>query len=391
MTTSSGPCLGGLPGRLENASRRPASLGTTPAGCVSLAIGEPYGGTPAPIVEAAVTALGHGRTGYAPLTGNPDLRDGVAADLGGGLSAANIVLTHGASAGLAAVILALVDAGDRVVIPEPTYSLYADHVALVGGQIVWTANHPDGRLDLDRLADELPGARMVVICNPGNPTGRIYPAPDVRALIEMAAAAGAWVLVDEAYRDLVFDDTPMTSAVSMMCAADNVMVCGTFSKSFAMTGWRLGWVAAPPRAAAAINLVHRSINGALNTFVQDAGLAALALPADHLRIMLAGYRQRRDLVMAMLGDLETVTLAPPQGAFYAFPRIAGCTDSRSLTADLATAGVVVRAGWEFGPSGEGHVRLSFATDLDSLRTGLDRVRNHLGARRSSPGRRSEPA
>lgn len=386
MITAPGPSLGALPVRLDRASRRPASLGTTPAGCVSLAIGEPYGGTPDPIVAAAVTALDHGRTGYAPLTGNPDLRDGVATDLGGGLTAANVVLTHGASAGLASVILALIDPGDRVLIPEPTYSLYADQVALAGGQVVWTANHLDGRLDLDRLAGEIAGARMVVICNPGNPTGRIYPSTDVRALIELAAAAGAWVLVDEAYRDLVFDDTPMTSAVSMMGTADNVMVCGTFSKSYAMTGWRLGWIAAPPSAAAAINLVHRTVNGALNTFVQDAGLAALTLPADHLATMLAGYRQRRDLVMGTLGDLDGVTLAPPQGAFYAFPRIAGCTDSRSLTADLAEAGVLVRAGWEFGPSGEGHVRLSFATDLDSLRTGLDRLVEHLSTGPSPAGR-----
>jgi aspartate aminotransferase len=369
---------GRLPDRLLAGSRRPPSLGTPVPGSVSLAMGEPYGGTPGLVVEAAVDALHRGRTTYSPLTGEPALRTAVAEHLSGGLDARNVVLTHGASAGLAAAVLALVEPGERVVLPEPTYSLYADHVAMAGGEITWVPNTADGRLDLPRLEEQLVGARLVVICNPSNPTGRVCPGPDLAALVEAADRAGAWVLVDEAYRDLVFDGVPFSSAVSLMAAGyENVLVCGTFSKSYAMTGWRLGWVAAPAALADAVNLVHRSVNGALSMFVQDAGLVALTLPPDYLQSMLAGFQLRRDLVVEALGDLDGVHLATPEGAFYAFPRIEGCTDSRALTATLAQNGVLVRAGWEFGPSGEGHVRLSFATDVASLRTGLHRMRDCL--------------
>ncbi|TCP39174.1 aspartate aminotransferase [Tamaricihabitans halophyticus] len=359
------------------ASRRPSTLGIVPEGTVSLAMGEPFGGTPEVVVDAAITSLRRGRTRYAPLTGDPSLRARVARHLGDGVTEAGVVLTHGASAGLAAVVLALVDQGDRVVLPEPTYSLYADHVAMAGGNVDWVSTLPEGGLDLDRLAELVPGSKLVMLCNPSNPTGRILSESDLRGLADLAAAHGAWVLVDEAYRDIVFDAGTFTSALSLSATHPNVVCCGTFSKSYAMTGWRLGWVACGEELAADVNLIHRSINGALNTFVQDAAHVALELPADHLATLVAGFRERRDLVVDALEGLEGVTLARPQGAFYAFPRIEGVTDSRAFTMRLAQRGVLVRAGWEYGPSGEGHVRISFATDLDALRLGLDRLRDYL--------------
>lgn len=367
--------------RLAATSRRPANLGARVDGAISLAMGEPFGGTPQPIVDAAVMALRSGRTRYEPLTGSPRLRARLAEHLtqrsGVALDAGNVVVTHGATAGLAAAILTLVRPGDVVVLPEPTYSLYADHVAMAGGQVRWVACGTTGRLPIDTLARAVAGARMVVLCNPGNPTGRVVPPDDIQALADLTDRHEAYLLVDEAYSDIVFDGLTVTTALTHLLTHPRIVGCGTFSKTYAMTGWRLGWIVARADLADRINLVHRTINGSLATFVQDAALAALDLPAEYIERLRREFEIRRDLVVEALSSVPTVELATPQGAFYAFPRIHGCTDSHEITTRLAADGVLVRAGREFGPSGEGHLRVSFATDLATLEEGLDRLATGL--------------
>lgn len=363
--------------RLAAGSRRPATLGVVPPGAVSLAMGEPFAETPQSVVEAAIRSVSEGRTKYAPLTGLPALRGAMAAHLthrsATRVTADQVVLTHGASAGLAATILAVVNPGDTVLLPEPTYSLYADHVAMAGGRVGWVANHPDGRLDLDALADRMGEAALVVLCNPSNPTGRIVPRGDMEALNALANQHDTLLLCDEAYSEIVFDGLDFFSSLQLTESTDNIICCGTFSKSYAMTGWRLGYVAASPMLADRINRVHRTINGALNTFVQDAGIAALDLPSESLVEMSMAYQRRRDMVMDALSDLPFLAIAKPEGAFYAFPRVECSYSSQELTDLLATrGGVLVRAGCEYGPSGEGHIRLSFATDTATLDEGLAR-------------------
>lgn len=163
--------------RIIKSSRRPQSLGSAQAGSVSLAMGEPDTGTPAAVVDAAIAALNKGRTRYAPMTGSPELRNAIAAQTtskyGRDTNPREIILTHGGSAGLAATIIALINPGDRVLIPEPTYSLYADHVAMVGAECVWVPNHPNGSLNIEGLRQEASSASMIILCNPGNPTGRV--------------------------------------------------------------------------------------------------------------------------------------------------------------------------------------------------------------------------
>ena len=344
-------------------------------------MGEPFSPTDPRVIEAAITALHTGRTRYAPLTGSPELREAIASRLTAkhvvDVESHNVVVTHGGSAGLAATILALVNPGDRVVIPEPTYSLYADQVALVGGEIDYVANRPDGSLDLAALLPRLDGARMVILCNPGNPTGAVQNVQDIRAIEAVIARTGCYLLSDEAYADIVFDGHPFFSALDLVDVPDLVICCGTFSKSYAMTGWRLGFVSAAAPVAQAINLVHRTFNGALNTFVQDAGLAALNVSDDELVAMAASYQQRRDVVVAKLIEIPRVEVATPQGAFYAFPRITSTYSSDDLTQQFADGGVLVRSGAEYGPSGEGRIRISFATDLATLLEGLSRIRNVL--------------
>lgn len=362
--------------RITAASRRPSSLGATPDGAIALSMGEPDSGTPAPVVTAAIDALHAGRTRYTALTGAPALRQALAQKLSGKngeVTADEVIITHGGSAGLAATMLALLNPGDRVLIPEPTYSLYADHAAMVGADAVWVPNRADGGLDLERLREEAPTATMIVICNPGNPTGLVYSDEDIRALGDILAANPDLLLLsDEAYSDIVFDGTTFQSALSLTTVRDQVILCSTFSKSYAMTGWRLGYVIAEKSIAALINLLHRTINGSVNTFVQDAALVALQISDTELRTQAESYEARRDIVTAAFAGIPGLRMLSPQGAFYAFVHIDSDLTSDEMTARFADGGVIVRSGSEFGPSGEGHVRLSFATDPDALQEGLAR-------------------
>ncbi|MBO1268607.1 pyridoxal phosphate-dependent aminotransferase [Arthrobacter cavernae] len=363
--------------RIAASSRRPATLGAAAPGAISLAMGEPDAGTPTAVVEAAVRSLVEGRTRYSPMTGAPALREAlaekIAAEHARPTTPREVVLTHGGSAGLAASMLALVGPGERVLIPEPTYSLYADHAAMVGADVVWVAANPDGSLDLDTLRREAPTARMVILCNPGNPTGRVYSAADLAGVGALLAENPDLLLLsDEAYGSIVFDGLELVSALDLAGVSGQVVYCSTFSKTYAMTGWRLGYVVASGPVADKINLIHRTINGPLNTFVQDAALTALGTPDADLRAATASYQERRDLVLEALKGIPGVEVLAPQGAFYAFPRIESRLSSDEMAARFAQAGVAVRSGSEFGPSGEGHVRLSFATDHASLKEGLRR-------------------
>jgi aspartate aminotransferase len=353
-------------------------------GAISLAMGEPDSNTPQPVVEAAVRALRAGRTRYSQITGSPDLRQEIASHLarsqGLEVDPANVVVTHGGSAGLAATVLALLNPGDRVLLHEPTYSLYADHAAMAGAKAEWISTRPDGSIDLHKLAAAAAGARMLILCNPVNPTGMVFSKDDIEGVgAILRDHPDLYLLSDEAYSDIVFDEIAFTSALELISVRDRVVLSGTFSKSYSMTGWRIGFVCAAAAVAEKINLVHRTINGPLNTFVQDAAVEALRIPDKDLHALSARFQRRRDLVMQHFDGLGAVSVVRPLGAFYAFPRIDSALPSVELAQRLADGGVLVRAGSEFGPSGEGHIRLSFATDEASLEEGLRRFTHIINA------------
>ncbi|WP_344419827.1 pyridoxal phosphate-dependent aminotransferase [Pseudonocardia ailaonensis] len=337
-------------------------------------MGEPTEPTPKAVVDAAIAALRSGRTKYERISGSPSLRAHVAHRLNvegcEAITPENVVVTHGASAGLGATILSLVDPDDVVVLPEPTYSLYADQVVMAGGRVRWVPSAASGRPDLTQLEAAMAGSRLVIICNPNNPTGYVLAPDELARIVRLAGEHGAAVMVDEAYRDIVFEGSAFASAAPLIAENPHVVCCGTFSKSFAMTGWRLGWVLADRRLAQDINLVHRTINGPLNTFVQDAAAVALRLPQEHVDLVVKDLQDRRDMVCERLRDIPGVSLEVPRGSFYAFPRLGG--SSVEWKARLAEAGVLVRAGSEYGPTGEGHIRISFALETAQLRIGMDR-------------------
>jgi aspartate aminotransferase len=370
--------------RMLAGSSRPGGS-VPPPGTVSLAMGEPDFATPEPIVTAAGRALREGWTRYGDLNGDPELREliaGTAARTAGApVSPDQVLVTHGGSSGLAAVFMATVDPGDRVVMPDPTYSLYADQVHLAGGTVVRVPTLPDGHLDTERLAAALPGARMLVFCNPVNPTGAVFGPAELEAAAGAAARAGVLVMADEAYAQFVYDGRPFTSALAVPGLAPRLVLSQTLSKTYAMTGWRIGYVIAPPELSPAVRAVHRTVNASINAAVQRAAIEALTRGPALAAPMLAAYQERRDAVTRWLAAIPGLRCAEPEGAFYAFPRYEADVPSVRLAELLLAGGVAVRPGREFGPAGEGHVRISFAADLATLEEGLARVAKVLAGLR----------
>ncbi|MEV4286308.1 aminotransferase class I/II-fold pyridoxal phosphate-dependent enzyme [Nonomuraea bangladeshensis] len=369
---------------LRRQSRRPA-LAPAPPGAVSLAMGEPDFPTPAPVIEAAAAALRAGHTHYADQKGLPELRAALASRLPGrpgrAWTADDIVVTHGATAALAAVVLAMIGPGDRVVVPEPAYSLYADLVVLAGGTVDFVPLAADLHWDLDALAAALPGAAMMIFSNPSNPTGIVHREQELKALGDLLDGSDTLVVSDEAYHRLVYPGHVMTSALEVDSLRDRTVYVQTFSKTYAMTGWRVGYLTGPREVVDATAHVHRTHNGSLNTAVQHAALAALDLPDGVVDAMVERYRRRRELVVGRLSGVPGLRLVPPEGAFYGFLRYDAGLPSEAVARELAERKVLVRAGAEYGPSGEGHVRISFAASEDDLRTGLARIVRHLGGGR----------
>lgn len=370
--------------RIRENSRRPAG-GSPAPGTVSLALGEPDFDTPAPIVEAMTRALAQGVTHYGDLNGDAQLRDLIASRApASAITADQVSITHGASAALASAIHALVGPGDRIVIPEPTYSLYFDLALFAGAQTVPVPNTVDGQLDVDAIIEAARGSRLVILCNPGNPTGVVLTAESLAEVGRRLAGTDTLVLVDEAYSDIVYT-SEFTSALTIPELADRLVLVHTFSKTYAMTGWRLGYSIAPQPVAQEISRLHRTYNGAPNSAIQRAGIVALTECESHVALMREEYALRRTYVLDRLNAMDAVEVMNPGGAFYAFVRHHVGLSSAEVRAELAAAGVLTRQGDEYGPSGEGWIRLSFAASFADLDLGLTRVETCLAELRDRHG------
>lgn len=368
--------------RIERTSLRVQQPATTPD-MISLAVGEPDFATPPRIIAAAADALRQGLTHYAPQLGEKALCQAlaklVASQSGVEVGSGEILVTHGGTGGLSAAILSIVNPGDRVVIPDPTYSLYADLVNMAGGICVPVPCKEDLHWDLEALEIALRGARLFVFCNPSNPTGIVHSRQEIEALGEIVRANNTLVVADEAYSDLVFADRPFTSALQIEAFRGRTLYCQTFSKSYAMTGWRIGYLAGPAKMIAAAARVHNSLNSSVNTAVQYAALAAVEQCAQDVRDMHKIYAERRELMIAGLNAIPGLTLHQPEGAFYCFPSFAASISSVEMVGVLRDFGIAVRPGSEFGAAGESHIRLSYAASKDAISEGLLRLRRGLAS------------
>jgi aspartate aminotransferase len=341
---------------------------------VSLALGEPDFPTPAPILEAMTEALRAGFTRYAEFDGDRELRAAIAERVQTARGPESVLITQGSMAGLSAAVLATVGIGDKVVIPEPTYSLYSDLVELAGATPVFVGARSDYHLDLDALAEAARGARLIILCNPCNPTGAVCSRAELETLAEIIARTDALLLVDEAYAALVYDGIELVSSTTVPALADRLIYVQTFSKTFAMTGFRVGYVVSRPEIVSAIASVHRTFNGPVNAAVQRAALRAVRDDGTMVRPMLEAYARRRSLLLRLLEGAPRLEVRPPEGTFFAFVRLLCDITSVDLAARLRRGGVTVRAGSEFGPSGEHHVRLSFAPGEAIIEEGVRRMR-----------------
>ena len=355
---------------------------------VHLGIGEPDFDTPAHIRRAADDAIAAGYTHYGPAAGLPEFRKLIAETWrqrrGLTCGAANVIVTPGAKPILFFTMLATLEAGDEVLIPSPAFPTYASVASFLGARVVPVPLVPERGFDIDlaalrqRLSSR---SRMLVLNTPHNPTGGVLPRATLQALADLAIQHDLLVLSDEIYAGMVYDgESPSIATLPGM--AERTVVVDGFSKTYAMTGWRLGFGIMPEPLAKHMAALMNNSNSCTATFVQKAGEAALTGSQDEVKAMVAEFRARREIVVAGLNALPGVSLAPPAGAFYAFPRIEGTGLSSERLANqlLDEAGVVMLPGTGFGAEGEGHLRLSYANSRENLREGLTRLGEFLKVR-----------
>jgi aspartate/methionine/tyrosine aminotransferase len=362
----------------------------------SLMRGQPDTPTPAAIVEAGAAALRAGRTGYADNQGEPALREAVAASLAReqGLHydpATEILITDGATCGLCVALAATLEPGDQVLLPDPVYDAYASPIALWGGQAVPIASRLEaGRFVLPRTALEAawtPRARVLLLNTPWNPVGTVLRREELVPLLEFARERDLCVLSDEIYHTLVYDGRRHVSPATVSPdARARTLVVNSLSKSYAMTGWRVGYVAGPAERIGALLLVLQQFSRGPATFVQDA--AACALRGDQASVgqMAREYQERRDRVVSALRGLPGVEPLVPEGGLFVMADIRGLGRPSDEVRRwlLHEAGVVVIHGAAFGPGGEGTLRISFAAGGAALDEGLSRL--HEGLRRIGEAR-----
>jgi len=352
---------------------------------VHLEIGEPDFDTPPHITAAAIEALKGGATHYGPSAGIPELREAVAEDStrrrGVKATPEMVVVTPGAKPIMFFVILALVDPGDEVLYPNPGFPIYESMIRYIGGVPVPVRLREEKGfdLDVDQLCDKLgPRTRLVILNYPHNPTGGVISEAGLRAIADAAARHGVPVLSDEIYGRILYD-AGHTSIAAMPGMEPLAIVLDGFSKTYAMTGWRLGYGVMPAPMAQVVAKLQTNSTSCTATFSQKAGVAALRGDQSSVEGMVAEFRRRRDAMVAGLRTVPGVQCVRPAGAFYVFPNITGTGYSSRALADrlLEEAGVACLSGTAFGEFGEGHLRFSYANSMENIEEALRRMRGLL--------------
>jgi aspartate aminotransferase len=362
---------------------------------IGFGAGEPDFPTPAHIVEAAVIACRDERNHrYTPAAGLPELRDAIATktkrDSGFDCSAANVLVTNGGKHAVFTAFATLCDEGDEVICPAPYWTTYPEAIALAGGVpvVVPTDESSGFRVSVEQLeAARTPRTKVLLFVSPDNPSGAVYPPEEVEAIGRWALEHGVWVVTDEIYEHLVYWPNEFTSMPTLVPElVDRCVVVNGVAKTYAMTGWRVGWMIAPKDVtAAAINFQSHATSN-VNNVAQRAALAAVSGDLEAVAMMRAAFERRGKVMHQMLNEIDGVTCLEPQGAFYCFPRVepvlgrqlGGRTVDTTLDlADvvLSEARVAVVPGEAFGSPG--YLRLSFALGDEDLVEGVRRVQDLL--------------
>ena len=345
--------------------------------------GEPDFDTPEHIKRAAIEALEAGFTKYTPNAGIPELRQAIAdkfaADNGLNYRAGQIIVSNGAKHACYNAILATCQPGDEVIIPAPYWVSYPDMVRLVGAEpvIVPTSERNAWKMRPEDFENAMtPRTKMLIMNTPGNPTGSVYTREELEAIINVAAEEDIYVLSDEIYEKLVYDDAKHVSVASLSKEAyDLTITINGFSKSYAMTGWRLGYLAAPDAVARAVDSIQSHTSSNPSSFSQYGAVAALKGDQQPLADMREEFDMRRNYMFDRLSKISNVTAVKPQGAFYILVNISqlGLTSQNFADRLLSKANVAVVPGAAFGD--DRTVRFSYATSLDVIKKGLDRFQD----------------
>ena len=348
---------------------------------VHLEIGEPDFATPEHVVEAAVQALRAGQTHYTPTLGLGELRAAAAAYLGAGrgvsIGPERVIIANGAKPIVLFTILACANAGDEVIYPDPGFPIYESVISWAGAVPVALPLREERGFSFDpeELRSALtPRTRLVILNSPHNPTGSVIPHADLLAAAEMLAETDAWILSDEVYARIVYEqDCPSLGSLPGML--DRTVIVDSCSKTFAMTGWRCGFASVPPPLIVPMERLLVNSTSCVPAFVQLGAVAALTGPMDAVDDMVSEFSLRRKLLIDGLNALPGVSCAAPSGAFYAFPNVSGTGFSGEdlATRLLETAGVATVPGSAFGREASAHLRLSYANSRENLGLALQRI------------------
>jgi len=348
---------------------------------VHLEIGEPDFDTPTHIIEAAVTALYKGYTHYGPSAGLPELRAVIAEQAGKERGVTykpeQVVVTPGAKPIMFYTIMALIGEGDEAIYPNPGFPIYESMINFMGGKAVPIPlrEENDFRLDVRELESLItPKTRLIILNSPQNPTGGVLTRSDIEAIARLAIEHDIMVLSDEVYKRFIYEGDHV-SIVSFPGMPERTILLDGHSKSYAMTGWRLGYGVMPVELAGHIATLQTNAVSCTATFIQRAGIAALTGPQEPVRMMVDEFKRRRDLIVNGLNRIKGFRCRMPKGAFYVFPNITDTGKDARFMADylLNEAGVAVLSGTAFGSYGEGFLRLSYANSYVNIEKALDRI------------------
>jgi aspartate aminotransferase len=349
---------------------------------VHLEIGEPDFDTPKHIREAAKKALDEGYTHYGPSAGLPELRQAVAIDSGKlrgvHFNPEQVVITPGGKPVMAFAIMALVEEGDEVIYPNPGFPIYESMINYMGGTAVPThlREERDFRLDAEELASLVnPRTKLIIINSPQNPTGGVLTREDLRLIAETALKHDVWILADEIYSEILYDEK-FESISQFPDIHQRLIILDGFSKTYAMTGWRIGYGIMPPQMADKLARIQTNTNSCTSTFSQRACLAALTGPRTEIDQMIAEFKKRRDFIVKGLSEIPGFRCKLPLGAFYAFPNVEGTGIDCEVLAHrlLEEKGVACLAGTCFGKYGDGFLRFSYANSIENIGKALGRIK-----------------
>jgi aspartate aminotransferase/aminotransferase len=370
----------------RSAIREIMALAAERSDVIHLEVGEPDAITPAHIIESAFQAARGGWTKYSSNSGLPALRQRIAERTSGrwktDVTPAQVVVTTGAIGALFTAIVTVAESGDEILMPDPGWPNYESIAHLIGASAVRYHLRPQNGFlpDPDEIASKVTDRTKAILLNtPGNPTGAVFPRATMARLAEIARSHGLYLISDEIYEDIVFGREHV-SAGSFGLGA-NVFVISGFSKSYAMTGWRLGWLVCPPDLAAVATSLQEPVTSCASTIAQKAGEAALAGPADAVEQFRQTFLRRRDILVDIFSESGLLPMVP-DGAFYGLVDISptGLTSLDFAKRFLLERNVATVPGITFGPSCDRFVRVAFTIEDERLREGLKRLRDYIESR-----------